>query len=102
MGQTRESKLRPRKMPSCVSQKDKSHDDLMGFDLKCIKCNMGRSGEDLRNECKIPGVKLAFEGGERKWGKDKSGIYGAISSVTEKIPKIPENHIKSRILENDV
>jgi len=35
-------------------------------------------------------VRSAFEEGERKWGKDKSGIYGAISSVSGKILKTPE------------
>ena len=55
-------------MPSCVSQKDKSHDDLMGVDLKCIKCGMGRRGEDLCNKCRIPEVKLAF-GEEREKGE---------------------------------
>ena len=45
----------------------------MEVDLKCIKCGMEKISA-LNAKSRL--VNLAFEGGERKWGKDKSGILG--------------------------
>jgi len=86
-----ESKLRPRKAKGCVSQKDESHDGLMGFDLRCIKCGMGRWGKDLCIKCRIPEVKLAFWRGERKSGKYLDTI--PVSGKTPKLRKSPKNKV---------
>ena len=58
---------------SRLTEERESHNDLMGVDLKCIKCSMERISA-LNAESKL--VKLASETGGRKMGKDINTISG--------------------------
>ena len=71
---------------SCVQQKDKSHNDLIGIDQQCIKCSMERISA-LNAESQVGETRI--QRGERK----VENYLGTIP-VSGKTPKTPEKSKK--------
>jgi len=67
---------------------------LMGFDLKCIKCGMGRI---LAINAKSQVSEIRVYGRREKMGKRQSGIYATISSVSGKTPEKPKNKVIRKV-----